>query len=75
MKGYNIKITLERTLYINDNADISKECIQPLEALQIADKALKSRGLQIPLLDLKDWKLTNTEYNEIQNSEEVQDCK
>lgn len=73
MKGYNIKVTLERTLYTD--ADISKDCIQPLEALQIADKALKSRGLQIPLLDLKDWKLTNAEYNEIQNSEEVQDCK
>lgn len=75
MKGYNIKITLERTLYINDNADISKECIQPLEALQIADKALKSRGLQIPLLDLKDWKLANAKYNEIQNTEEVQNSK
>lgn len=75
MKGYNIKITLERTLYINDNADISKECIQPLEALQIANKALKSRGLQIPLLDLKDWKLANAKYNEIQNTEEVQNSK
>lgn len=75
MKGYNIKVTLDRTLYIEDDSDIYKECIQPLEALQIADKALKSRGLNIPTLDLKDWHLTNVEYNEIQNTEEIQDGK
>lgn len=75
MKGYNIKVTLERTLYIDDKANIYKECMQPLEALATADKALRSRGLQIPALDLKDWSLINTEYNEIQNSEEIQDCK
>lgn len=75
MKGYNIKVTLERTLYIDDNASIYKECVQPLEALATADKALKSRGLIIPTLDLKDWALINTEYNEIQNSEEIQNSK
>lgn len=75
MKGYNIKVTLDRTLYVEDGSDIHKECIQPLEALQIADKVLKSRGLNIPTLDLKDWHLTNVEYNEIQNSKEIQDSK
>lgn len=75
MKGYKIKVTLERTLYIDDDASIYKECIQPLEAIATADKALRSRGLQIPALDLKDWTLVNTEYNELKNSEEIQDCK
>ena len=75
MKGYNIKVTLDRTLYVEDGSDIHKECIQPLEALATADKALRSRGLVIPTLDLKDWSLINTEYNEIQNTEEIQDCK
>ena len=37
MKGYNIKVTLDRTLYVEDGSDIHKECIQPLEALHIAD--------------------------------------
>ena len=75
MKGYNIKVTLERTLYVDDNANIYNECVKPLEALATADKALRSRGLVIPTLDLKDWHLTNVEYNEIQNTEEIQDCK
>lgn len=75
MKGYNIKVTLEKTLYVDDNANIYNECIKPLDALATADKALRSRGLQIPALDLKDWTLVNTEYNEIQNSEEIQNCK
>ena len=75
MKGYNIKVTLERTLYVDDNANIYNECVKPLEALAMADKALRSRGLVIPTLDLKDWSLINTEYNEIQNTEEIQDCK
>lgn len=75
MKGYNIKVTLERTLYIDDNANIYNECVKPLEALAKADKVLRSSGLQIPALDLKDWSLINTEYNEIQNTEEIQDCK
>lgn len=75
MKGYNIKVTLERTLYVDDNTNIYSECVKPLEALATADKALRSRGLVIPTLDLKDWSLINTEYNEIQNSEEIQDCK
>ena len=75
MKGYNIKVTLEKTLYVDDNANIYNECIKPLDALATADKALRSRGLQIPALDLKVWTLVNTEYNEIQNSEEIQNCK
>ena len=75
MKGYNIKVTLERTLYVDDNANIYSECIKPLDALATADKAVRSRGLVIPTLDLKDWSLVNTEYNEIQNSEEIQDSK
>ena len=75
MKGYNIKVTLERTLYVDDNTNIYSECVKPLEALATADKALRSRGLVIPTLDLKDCSLINNEYNEIQNSEEIQDCK
>ena len=38
-------------------------------------KKLKPQFLNIPILDLKDWHLTNVEYNEIQNTEEIQDCK
>ena len=73
MKGYKITVTLERTLYVDDN--IKDEVIEPLKALQIADKFLRSQGIKIPKLDMRDWSLVNTNIEEYDNSEKVQNSK
>lgn len=64
MKGYNVKVTLERTIYIDDNAKIDSEVISPLDALRTADNFLKSKGIRIDKLDMKDWSLSDIKYEE-----------
>lgn len=65
MKGYNVKVTLERTIYIDDNDKIDSEVISPLDALRTADNFLKSKGIRIDKLDMKDWSLSDIKYEEI----------
>ena len=65
MKGYNVKVTLERTIYIDDNNKIDSEVISPLDALRNADNFLKSKGIKIDKLDMKDWSLSDIKYEEI----------
>ena len=65
MKGYNVKVTLERTIYIDDNNKIDSEVIIPLDALRTADNFLKSKGIKIDKLDMKDWSLSDIKYEEI----------
>jgi len=63
MKGYKITVTLERTLYVDSK--IEDEVIDPIKALKIADDFLKSKGVRIPKLDMKDWSLVNTDIKEL----------
>lgn len=63
MKGYKITVTLERTLYVDNK--IEDEVIDPIKALKIADDFLKSKGVRIPKLDMKDWSLVNTDIKEL----------
>lgn len=65
MKGYNVKVTLERIIYIDDNDKIDSEVISPLDALRTADNFLKSKGIRIDKLDMKDWSLSDIKYEEI----------
>ena len=65
MNGYNVKVTLERTIYIDDNDKIDSEVISPLDALRTADNFLKSKGIRIDKLDMKDWSLSDIKYEEI----------
>lgn len=65
MKGYNVKVALERTIYIDDNDKIDSEVISPLDALRTADNFLKSKGIRIDKLDMKDWSLSDIKYEEI----------
>ena len=72
MKGYTVKVTLERTIYIDDNGKIESEIISPLDALRTADNFLKSKGIKINKLDLKDWSLSNIKYEELnENSKQI----
>ena len=65
MKGFKITVTLERTIYIDDNNKIDSEVISPLDALRTADNFLKSKGIKIDKLDMKDWSLSDIKYEEI----------
>lgn len=77
MKGFKIIAILERTLYIDDKAKIQDEIIDPIQALTIADNFLKSKGIKLAKLDMKDWSLSNIEFKELtdENSEKVQNSK
>ena len=75
MKGFKITATLERTLYIDEHSKIEDEVIDPLKALQLADNFLKSKGIKLSKIDMKDWELTNINYTELNdNTSEVQNC-
>lgn len=65
MKGFKITATLERTLYIDESSKIEDEVLDPIKSLQIADNFLKSKGIKIPKLDMKDWSLSNIKYEEL----------
>ena len=65
MKGFKITATLERTLYIDESSKIEDEVLDPIKSLQIADNFLKSKGIKIPKLDMKDWSLLNIKYEEL----------
>lgn len=65
MKGFKITATLERTLYIDKSSKIEDEVLDPIKSLQIADNFLKSKGIKIPKLDMKDWSLANIKYEEL----------
>jgi hypothetical protein len=68
MKGIKATVTMERTLYIDvpENATeeqilelADKEIILPINALSMAEHALRNMHVKIPNLDLKDWEVTN----------------
>ena len=65
MKGFKITVILERTLYIDESSKIEDEVLDPIKSLQIADNFLKSKGIKIPKLDMKDWSLSNIKYEEL----------
>lgn len=65
MKGYKVQVILERTIYIDDSGKIESEVISPLDALRTADTFLKSKGIKIDKLDMKDWSLANIKYEEL----------
>lgn len=69
MTGYKITITLERTLYIDNKSKIQDEVIDPLKALQIADNFLKSKGIKIPKLDMKDWTLVSNDIKKLEDGD------
>lgn len=68
MIGIKTKVEMERTLYLDlpENSkkeDILKkakeEVILPIDAVNIASKALNRMNIHISKLDLKDWKLND----------------
>lgn len=69
MTGYKITVTLERTLYIDNKSKIQDEVIDPLKALQIADNFLKSKGIKIPKLDMKDWTLVSNDIKKLEDGD------
>lgn len=78
MKGITVNISLTRTLYLDVPENISdedflkkakQEIVLPHNALVMASNALRNVNMRIPQLDLKDWDVTNVEYNIIQESE------
>ena len=52
-------------LEFDDNDKIDSEVISPLDALRTADNFLKSKGIRIDKLDMKDWSLSDIKYEEI----------
>ena len=73
MKGFKITATLERSLYTDEHSKIEDEVIDPIKALQLADNFLKSKGIKLSKIDMKDWELTNINYTELNdNTSEVQ---
>lgn len=62
MKEYKIIVTLERTLVIEDDMEIEKEVVSPLEALSLANTALSKVNIRLPKLDMKDWNMTDIKY-------------
>lgn len=65
MKEYKIIVTLERTLAIEDNMEIEKEVVSPLEALSLADSTLRKVNIRLPKLDMKDWNMTDIKYENL----------
>lgn len=68
MIGIKAKVIMERTLYLDLPEDTSeedilkeanKEIILPNVALDTAAQALQHLHINIPKLDLKDWKITD----------------
>lgn len=75
MRGIKVKVTMERTLYVDlpDDATeaevleaANKEIILPTNALCTASQALRNLHVDIPHLDLTDWNTTDTNYEVIQ---------
>ena len=69
MPGYKITVTLEIPLYIDNKSKIPDEVIDPLKALQIADNFLKSKGIKIPKLDMKDWTLVSNDIKKLEDGD------
>lgn len=65
MKEYKIIVTLERTLAIEDDMEIEKEVVSPLEALSLADSTLRKVNIRLPKLDIKDWNMTDIKYENL----------
>lgn len=65
MKEYKIIVTLERTLAIEDDTEIEKEVVSPLEALSLADSTLRKVNIRLPKLDMKDWNMTDIKYENL----------
>lgn len=75
MRGIKVKVTMERTLYVDlpDDATeaevleaANKEIILPTNALCTASQALRNLHVDIPHLDLTDWNTTGINYEVIQ---------
>ena len=75
MRGIKVKVTMERTLYVDlpDDATeaevleaANKEIILPTNALYTASQALRNLHVDIPHLDLTDWNTTGINYEVIQ---------
>lgn len=75
MRGIKAKVTMERTLYLDlpdDAAEAevlemaNKEVILPTNALYTASQALRNLHVNIPHLDLTDWKTSDIKYEVIQ---------
>lgn len=71
MIGVKNIVTLERTLYLDlpdttSEVDILKaasdEIILPIDALNKANQVLQQFHINIPKLDLKDWKISDKKY-------------
>lgn len=65
MKEYKIIVTLERTLVIEDDMEIEKEVVSPLEALSLANSVLNKVNIRLPKLDMKDWNMTDIKYENL----------
>ena len=65
MKEYKIIVTLERILVIEDDMEIEKEVVSPLEALSLANTALSKVNIRLPKLDMKDWNMTDIKYENL----------
>lgn len=75
MRGIKAKVTMERTLYVDlpDDATeaevletANKEIIPPTNALYTASQALRNLHVNIPNLDLKDWDVSDINYEIVQ---------
>lgn len=75
MRGINVKVTMDRTLYIDlpDDATeakvletANKEIVLPANALYTISQALKNLHINIPHLDLTDWNTIDVNYKIIQ---------
>lgn len=71
MRGIKAKVTMERTLYVDlpDDATeaevleaANKEIILPTSALYKTATILKKLNINIPQLDLKDWRNIDIKY-------------
>lgn len=75
MRGIKVKVTMERTLYVDlpDDATeaevlkvANKEIVLPTNALYTASHALRNLHINIPNLDLTDWDTTDVNYEIVQ---------
>lgn len=75
MKGVKATVIMDRTLYIDVNEkdtkekiidNAMKEIVLPINALYVANNALKRVGIKVDKLDLKDWEVKDVKYEVIE---------
>lgn len=73
--GVKAVVTMSRTLYIEVPDDATEQDIRekaekemplPHNALYTADSALRRAGIKIDKLDLKDWEVTNYDFQQLE---------